>query len=127
MIDINELLAFSKTINISKPSIGKYLITKAVGITFDDRQDIIKLVSKDTPIILDREKTNEFDKYAVAIKASIFGVYMKVGFLSKDVNKNVALILDSGTKLKATIENTYSWQTEYGNENKGICLRIYKE
>lgn len=79
------------------------MVCKVSGVTFDGRQKFLAEVEKDTPLRLVRDRRNEHDFYAVSIYAFIDGAWRDIGFLPKEVNKDIALALDSGIQTGAQV------------------------
>lgn len=61
--------------------------TKLAGVTYDNRQEIIKLLHVGDKLRLLHEMNNEYDKYAMAV----FYEDKQVGYLKKDVARQVCL------------------------------------
>ncbi|MFT3951161.1 MAG: HIRAN domain-containing protein [Oscillospiraceae bacterium] len=75
--------------------------TKVDGVTFEDRQELLKLLSKCSPVDMSvklvHEAGNAYDKNAVAVWAAVSGkLTCKIGYLPKAVAYVVAPLLDKG-------------------------------
>lgn len=75
------------------------LSTRVVGTSFDNRQNVLALMTKYSPadisVELVRENTNAFDSNAVAVTAAIKGkVRAVIGYLPSAVAAVVATIMD---------------------------------
>ncbi len=79
------------------------IIARVAGVTFEERQDLLKKVTDKTPIKLERDRRNEYDFNAIKVLAEIDGEWAHVGFLPKTMSKNVAKSLDDGLKLEAGV------------------------
>lgn len=69
--------------------------SKVVGVTFEGRQDVIKMLKGDEELRVRREPNNEYDPNAVAVDALTSDDWLPIGYLSKD-NSEVSTILDEG-------------------------------
>lgn len=77
------------------------LSTRVVGTSFDNRQNVLALMTKYSPadisVELVHESTNAFDSNAVAVTAAIKGkVRAVIGYLPSAVAAVVATIMDKG-------------------------------
>lgn len=78
--------------------------TKAVGTTFDGRQDIIANLQPNAKLKLRREPKNEYDGNAIAIDALTGTSWTCVGYIAKDKNETLADELDGGTKAAVSLK-----------------------
>ena len=83
------------SVQYSKGRTSKYYM-KAVGVTFDDRQRVISMLTIGQQLQFVPEPTNPFDRYAVKIE-TIDG--KQIGYISKDYNQQV---FENITNSKAT-------------------------
>lgn len=77
---------------------------KVVGVTFPNedgtvRQEIIKAMTKDAPVILAREPHNLHDRNAIMV-SSIDG---QVGYIGRDYAAILSPMMDGGKKFKARV------------------------
>lgn len=77
------------------------LATKAVGVTFGDRQQVLyrleQNVLEDTGYQLEREPGNPYDKNAVAVYGLLWGCRVgQVGHLPREVAAMLAPLMDAG-------------------------------
>lgn len=82
------------------------MVVRAVGVTFSNRQELLRFISNRKPeeltTYLRRDRANTFDKYAVAAVVGIKGIgYAHIGYLPKSISQSVAVVLDSGMELQA--------------------------
>lgn len=84
--------------------------SKLVGVTFEGRQDVIKVLKGDEELRFRREPHNEHDKDAVAVDVfiddegilvgetpiKVEGYWKPIGFISRDNNNELARVLDDG-------------------------------
>jgi len=118
------------------------LYTKVVGVTSEDRQEIIYYLSILDKIYLERELNNSFDENAIAVNVihaynlDDFGfeeldpkvdwkkkkdLYSKkIGYLSKDVAKSIAQKMDNGQTYDAYITAL----TGETHQNLGVNIYI---
>lgn len=79
---------------------------KVVGVTFSNedgtsRQAIIRAMTKDAPVVLEREPHNMYDANAIAVK-SIDG---QVGYIGRGHAALLASLMDNGRKFKARVDD----------------------
>lgn len=101
------------------------LCVKLSGVTYDNRQKFLKLVEQDTPLKLVRDRTNEHDFHAVSVLAFIDESWKDVGFIPKEVNRDIALALDSGIDLGAKV-----WKKVGGGEENyfyGLTITVKRK
>lgn len=79
--------------------------SKLVGVTFDDRQDIIKMLTGDEPLRLRREPNNPHDKTgnATAVDVMIAETWQPIGYIAADKNADIAASMDAGNEPKIAI------------------------
>lgn len=87
---------------------------KVVGVTFsnDDgtnRQNIIKTMAKNSPIMMSREPQNKFDTNAIKV-STIDG---QVGYIGKDYSSILAPMMDSGRVFEAQVKETGEWKSKW--------------
>lgn len=75
--------------------------TKIAGTSFDNRQNILALLTKynpaDVSVKLVRDRSNAFDSNAIAVTAAVKGkVSAVIGYLPKAVAAVVAVLMDKG-------------------------------
>lgn len=80
------------------------LVTKVVGTTFDNRQNVLALLAKyrpsDITVKLVRDSHNSYDSNAVAVTATVKGkVNAVIGYLSRAVANVVAALMDKGLEV----------------------------
>lgn len=92
--------------------------TKVVGVTYDNRQEVIKSLLDGDSVLLIRESDNSHDPYAI-------GVYhdrKQIGYLNSRLARNLAPSLDNGTAYVAYITHI----TGRDKETMGVNLCIQK-
>lgn len=92
--------------------------TKAVGVTFDNRQEIIKNLLDGESVMLIREADNSYDPYAIGI----YHDREQIGYLNSRLAKNLALALDRGSVYDTYITHI----TGRDKEALGVNLCIQK-
>ena len=110
----DEYTAFPKESNPNNT-----FFTKIVGVTYDDRQSIIKGLYEGVTLEIFRDFYNKFDINAI-------GVYYKkrqLGFLSKEVAAKLAPQIDEGAVFKVLLVKI----TGGGDRNYGVNIKITKE
>lgn len=112
----NEKLRYNENNGLSE------LDFAVVGVTFDNRQEILKRIYNDylnhikIPVRLDPEPANIYDPYAVKVVLS--ATEEIIGYVSKDFNKDILQII---SKIKdAYVLNMYMNKTR----NMGVIVKI---
>lgn len=93
--------------------------TKAVGVIFEGRQEVIRDVSDGEIVSLVREPENQFDPNAVRIERRNG---QQIGFLKADLSKYLAPIIDSGVSYDCVV--TMITGKGDGEKNLGANLSI---
>ncbi len=71
---------------------SNFFYTKIVGVSFDNRQEILKALSPGRELSLKREPENPKDQYAVAVEFE----NQKIGYLKRGLAFHLAPLLDRG-------------------------------
>ena len=81
--------------------------TKLVGVTFEGRQELIEKLQVGDKLELIRDRTNDFDKNAVAVVASrLRGIRGgQIGFLNRDLARELAPVIDEGVEYHVAVAN----------------------
>lgn len=121
-IDLGEELDVEQDI----PQATQSIITKVVGVSFDNRQLIIRrLIDKRLLYIgaklqIQQDRNNKYDRFAVQVLASDNS---QIGYLSKDINRTFYEGLQSGKRYDVQVINIAG-----GNSyNYGITIHIKEE
>lgn len=69
--------------------------SKVAGVTFENRQEIVKRLSVGQQIIPVREPDNRYDSNAIALYAYIDDSVYQIGFIGKDVASRLASTMDT--------------------------------
>lgn len=101
---------------------ARRLSTRVTGTSFDNRQNVLALLTKyapaDVSIQLVRESSNPFDSNAVTVTASVKDkVRAVIGYLPKAVASVVAVLMDKGIEVLSdtlSIAVGYAGQESYG-------------
>lgn len=118
----NKLRGFSSSIpNNSGVSTAYPLLTRVAGVSFDGRQELISILTKDSPVSLVREKDNKFDKNAISVEVVDWGGKLKIGYIPKSVNSILAKDMDNGLKFVAKITSII------GIDKVGVFIRVDTE
>lgn len=94
--------------------------TKAVGTTFEGRQEVIAQLKTNNKLALRREPENEYDANAVAIDALVDGRWVPVGYIAKASNSDVCKEMDDGNTVNVELKEV----TGGGDKNYGINVAI---
>lgn len=92
--------------------------TKAVGVTFEGRQEVLAILTEDTPLRLVREPDNEYDPNAIAIEAKL-DEWKPVGYIAMLKNQTLANEMDAGTHVICKLASVT------GGEEKNFGLNIF--
>lgn len=97
-----------------------YARLKVAGVTFENRQSIIKNMDILDPIFLKRERSNPHDSNAIAVY-HVNG--QKIGYIPRENAKELAIIMDKGQEVRASISKLAG-----GNGYKyGVEIDVYIE
>ena len=96
---------------------GKDFHSKIVGVTFDNRQNLIKNLTVSQELKLIREYDNNYDNNAIKV-CTLSG--SQLGYISKETAKNLSKSIDSGKKYKVTVSDI----TGGGNYSYGANIHI---
>jgi single-stranded-DNA-specific exonuclease len=94
--------------------------TKAVGVTFDDRQSVIATLAEGDAVSLRREPANPHDPHAIRVVTSDGRM---VGYLSARVAGRLAPGMDAGGRYRAMV----SAVTGGGDRTLGLNLYVQRE
>lgn len=89
--------------------------SKLVGVTFEGRQDIIKMLTGDEYLRTRREADNKFDDKAVAVDVLIAEEWHPIGYIAKDKNTDISASMDAGNDVLIKIASV----TGGGKDAKG--------
>lgn len=104
--------------------------TKLVGVTFEGRQDIIKMLQGGEQLQVRREADNKYDKNAVAVDVFIdidseggdlVGEWYPIGYIAKDKNSDIAATLDAGNEVDISLSSLT------GGDDKSYGVNVYVE
>jgi len=96
--------------------------TKLVGVTYEDRQQVLGRIPDGEALELRREKDNIYDKQAIAV----FWQGQQIGYLNARLTRNLAPAIDSGALYKAYLTKVTG--RERGLLGANICVqRVEKD
>lgn len=109
--------------------------SKLVGVTFEGRQDVIKLMDGSEPLRFRREPENIHDSNAVAVDALVMHVapepeWLAIGYIARDKNSELAQLLSDGkyAAIKATDITGGQWKVkEKKYASLGVNVHIEHE
>jgi hypothetical protein len=90
--------------------------TKVVGVTFENRQDFIKLLSTGQKLQLIREPDNSYDSNAIAVYSEV----QKLGYISRNIAKQLATDIDCGFRTDVQVEKI----TNHDFSLFGVNIRV---
>lgn len=104
-LDLLDQIRIYKTvlINESPTTVGGRVYCKVSGVSFDGRQEAVRLIEQDTPVRLVRDRRNEHDFYAISVQVYVSGSWKDAGYVPAKINKEIALYMDSGKELSANV------------------------
>ena len=104
------------------------MTVKAVGVTFENRQERLAFLQQfkpeDLTVTLEREKENKFDCNAIQIVVHIKPIRRRtvIGYVPRTLTRELAKVLDMGIQVKATLMQIiggYGWK-----ENLGALINV---
>ena len=100
--------------------------SKLVGVTFEGRQDIIRMLAGDEYLRTRREPDNEYDPKAVAVDVLIAEEWHPIGYIAKDKNSDIAASVDAGNDVLIKIASiTGGGKDAKGKEkSKGVNIAL---
>jgi single-stranded-DNA-specific exonuclease len=105
------------TMNVST----RYIETRVVGVTFENRQAVVALLTEGERVSLIRDPENPFDPNAVKV---VRWDHQQIGFLDRDLAKIMAPRMDRyGGTFKATVSRITSGY--YPGSSLGVVVRFY--
>lgn len=96
--------------------------SKLVGVSFEGRQEIIAKLKGDEVLRFRREPENLYDSNATAVDVSLDGEWQAIGYIAKDNNSELSMVLDKGKS--ATIKLS---EITGDGENKHFGVNVYIE
>jgi single-stranded-DNA-specific exonuclease len=93
--------------------------TKVAGVTFTDRQKIIRGIQAGDAVYLQRELDNPFDSNAIAV----YYQDSSIGYLQKRLAKYLATAMDHGTKYEAYVTQVTGGEKEKDILGVNLCIR----
>ena len=92
-----EILSRGEYAGIAEASTFK---TKVVGVSFEGRQDVVRLLAEGDALGLVREPDNPADEWAIAVKTRSGD---KVGYLRRQISTAIAPLMDDGASYEACV------------------------
>lgn len=91
--------------------------TKVVGVTFEERQKLIREIAVGESLELRREPSNPYDRNAIAV----YYQEQLIGYLKASLARNLVIALDQGSKYQALVTQITGRDKDCLGVN--ICLR----
>ena len=105
------------TMNIATRSIE----TRVVGVTFENRQAVVAILSEGERVSLIREPDNPFDHNAVKV---VRWDRKQIGYLDRDLARKLAPLMDYyGRSIVATVKRLMGGS--YPGSSIGVIVRFY--
>ena len=93
--------------------------TKAAGVSFEGRQELVKTLQEGCAVQLRREADNQYDPNAIAL----YYQDQQIGYLKRELAKNLAPVIDQGTVYQAVVSQITGGE----GKNYGVNLLIKKQ
>jgi hypothetical protein len=106
------------------------------GTSYEEREDLLKKMNQNSPIIFEIEKGNPHDKYAVGVWSEIEGKKEHIGYVPASVSMKFNQILQNKHYLEPVIHSFYvneykhshpdefgEWETFYSEVNT-LCMEV---
>lgn len=99
------------------------MTVRAAGVTFKNRQEILKFLSQfkleDLNISLKREPDNAYDRNAIQVIAHVKSIRKQahIGYIPKGLSNELAKVIDKGVNITANtlgVIGGYSYKESYG-------------
>lgn len=103
----------------------KTLYAKVVGVTYENRQDIIKTLDGSEPCRLAPEPTNPYDPNAIAVQVAKDGVIHHIGYIKRELAAEVSPAIDGESLMCKINKITGGFETWSGDTAAyGVVLEI---
>lgn len=99
---------------------AQQFFTKAVGVTFNDRQSAIADLAEGMRLYLERQPENTHDANAVLITSD---AGREIGYIRAEIAKRIAPAMDDGVRYEAQVMTV----TGSPERNFGVNILVYKE
>lgn len=99
----------------------RILTSKVSGVTFDNRQTIIKQLAGNEQCRLIPEPHNPYDKSAIGVHVSFNGIWAHVGYIPRDLAAVIVSFVETDTATCELIEVTGRREED---ATRGLLLRI---
>lgn len=106
-------------IEVSSQNNDLPIITKVVGVTYENRQAIIKKMRDGESLILQREPDNDYDKNAIKV---IRSDGQKIGYLNKDLAVKIQQYFNDTKLLRADVMEIVG--KSYKDFSLGVVIKI---
>ncbi|MFW5962007.1 MAG: single-stranded-DNA-specific exonuclease RecJ [bacterium] len=97
--------------------------SKVVGVTFEDRQELIANLEQNDEIWLEREPDNKFDCNAIKVCANVG----QIGYIKGDIAQRLSPLIDKGIEYEVFISEITGGESDEKKENLGVNIVIAKE
>lgn len=103
--------------------------TRVAGTSFDNRQDVLRLIAKYNPaqvsLKLVRNRSNAFDSNAVAVTVFVKNkVRAVIGYLPKSVAGVISALMDKGIEIISDTLSIFGGYTERENYGARIIIKL---
>ena len=124
-MDKRKLKHYAAKVKLENGGLDRRIVARVAGVTFDNRQDVVAAVKKETPVRLVRDRRNEHDFYAVEVHVELDGEWKQAGFIPNPMCRLVSHTIDNGVQLAASVHRvTGGMVSEFTGENLNYGLEI---
>lgn len=124
-MDKSILLKYAAQIKSSSDLSERKIVARVVGVTFEERQQLLDKITPETSMMLERDRRNEYDFYAVKVMALVDDQWQHIGFIPKTMSKKLSNSLDQGAELKCSVNKLKGGMvSEVNNEKLNFGLDI---
>ena len=131
-MDVNRLKGYAARVKKEAQGLDRSILARVAGVTFEGRQEVLAKVTPETELMLERDRRNEYDFYAVKVMAYIedTATWEQAGFVPRPMSRVVSNAMDKGQKFCATVHRLKGgYECEHTGEflNHGLEIRITPE
>jgi len=102
-VDKQRLRHYANKIKEEASGLNRKVRARVAGVTFEERQKYLALISTETSVRLERDRRNPYDFYAVKVLAHLREVWAHVGFIPRPMSRLISKSLDDGEVLTVRV------------------------
>jgi single-stranded-DNA-specific exonuclease len=107
---------------------NRVIHSRVAGVTFENRQSVLEIMTTDMPLQIRPEPTNKFDPNALAVWVAIApGDVRQCGYLPRDLAKLIAPLLDGEAviaRVEAITGGFIMWDDQRANLGLDITVEV---